>query len=214
MSHNDETIEKLARIERQLEEIKLWIKVGNLRFLREMLLQELNSKERILIFELTDGVHTQQEVAAQVGVSRSMVSYYWQKWQGLGIVMKTSRLGRMKKIISLEEIGILTTRESGKQKELEVSFQPQDLRRVLSSWEMFPISEELEDLASSILPSFEKRNISLSREDLVNSILKAFEKSDNLKRALFMQALERKASLKGDTQFKKYFEEWERHIGE
>jgi len=213
-SHDKEILAKISRIEKLLEEIIVWTKVGNLKSLRDILAQELDSQEKMRIFELTDGINTQQEIASRVKISRSTISYYWQKWYRLGILTHSARAGRMKKIVSLEEVGINPPRAGEKPKESEVLFQPQDLRKILNSPEMFSTNQELADFSYNIFPDLKGGELPSSREKLIDSVLKAFEDSDNLKRALFMQALERRASLSGDPQFRKYFEEWEKRIGE
>jgi len=210
-SQEKEIIARISKIEKLLEDIIIWIKVGNLKLLHNMLTQELDTQEKKRIFELTDGINTQQEIASSVKISRSTISYYWQKWYGLGILTQSSRPGRMKKIVSLDEVGLSPPRVSEKAKEPEITFQPEDLKKILNSNELFPTNQELADFSNNILQG--PKEVYLSRGELVNGIMKAFEDSDSLKRALFMQALERKASLAGDTQFRKYFEEWERQIG-
>ncbi len=211
----DEVNNRLSRIEDLLKQAVLWIKIGNLRSLRELLVAELDSKEKMMVYELSDGINTQQEIANRAGVSRSTVSYNWQKWLGLGLVAESSRAGRMKKVLPLEEVGISIPRSGEKEKRgEEMSIQPQDLSKILNSSEVFSNSQELADFAFNILPGSKEREQMLSRPELVSDILNAFEASDNLKRALFIQALERRVYSTGYTQFRKYFEDWEKHIAE
>ena len=121
----------------------------------------------------------------------------------------------MKKVLPLEEVGISIPRSGEKEKRgEEMSIQPQDLSKILNSSEVFSNSQELADFAFNILPGSKEREQMLSRPELVSDILNAFEASDNLKRALFIQALERRVYSTGYTQFRKYFEDWEKHIAE
>jgi len=202
----------MSRIENMLTEILTWIRVGNLQQLRNLLAQELDSSEKMRIFELTDGIKSQQEVASLTGVSRSTISYYWQKWYGLGILTTSNlRKGRMKKIVSLDEVAIAPYRGQ-KVEEKQITFQPQDLKEILDNQTMFTTNQELADFAYGILPMPNQNAFFLPRNELIDGIIKTFKDSDHMKQALFMQALERRAYEKKDTQFKRFFEAWEKQI--
>lgn len=205
-------IGRISRIEKLLEDIRIWIRIGNLRQLRDMLVQELDSYEKMRIFELTDGTRSQKEIASRTKVSRSTISYYWQKWSGLGILTTSKqRKGRMKKIVTLDEVGITVRR--AEVEEPEIVFQPKDLRKILSNPRMFPDFRDLESFAYNILQPPREVSSHISLEELIENIIETFEESDHMKQALFMQALERRAHEKKDTQFQRYFEAWEKHIG-
>ena len=96
----DEVNNRLSRIEDLLKQAVLWIKIGNLRSLRELLVAELDSKEKMMVYELSDGINTQQEIANRAGVSRSTVSYNWQKWLGLGLVAESRQGGSNEKSVT------------------------------------------------------------------------------------------------------------------
>ena len=219
---NKDLEKRFLRIEKLLSEIVNWLRIANLPRLRDLFLQELDSEEKMVIFELTDGVKSQKEIASKVRVSRRSVSYYWQKWYGLGILIPSDkRKGRMKKIVSLSQVGITTPRIAETIKESEVIFKPRDLKRILGNRKMFPSSIELMGLALDILPS--TKNLSPmrreelldsdAREELIDTIIQIFKESDKMTQSIFMQALERRAHEKKDTQFRKYFEAWEKQIG-
>jgi len=206
----ERVVKRLSKIEDYLKEIRLWIKFSALRELREMLLKELDSNEKMIIYELTDGKRSQQDIGMQVGISRRTVSYYWQKWQGMGIVVPSEqRKRRMRKIISLSEAGI--TVPSMKQiKEPKAEFKPKDLRRILDDRTIFPDMQEIVYLATNVLSL--RFQLPITRDALLDKIVKAFWLSDRRRQALFMQALERRAFEKKDTKFRRYFESWEQQI--
>jgi biotin operon repressor len=156
----------------------------------------MDSTENIRIFESTEGMKSQQEIASLTKLGRSTVQYYWQKWQGLGLVVESDRRkGRMKQILSLDEAGITVPR-TGKREESELTFQPQDLKEILGNSKIFSNTYELAKFASDILPNFPESTVFLPRpmENVIQDVIQAFENSDRMKQALFMQALERRAS--------------------
>ena len=215
MSVKDLT-KKISNIEKLLGEIIVWLKIGNWEQLHDILYAELDTAERAKIYELTDGINSQKDIASLSRVSRSLVAYYWQKWLGLGILVPSKeRRGRMKKIVSLSEVGITPPRIKGKGKEAEVIFKPEDLGRILVDKKMFPTSHELATFAIDILPTAGGARLMAytgNNKQLAAYIIDAFRKSDRMKQALFMQALERRAHEKKETQFRIFFETWEKHI--
>jgi predicted transcriptional regulator len=206
----DTTAERIRRIEVTLEKILTWLRVSNIRSVRDLLDQELDTPEKKVIYELTDGQNSQKEISNLVGLSRRTVSYYWQKWLGLGIVTsRGDRKGRMKRIISLGDLGI-SVPDYTKSKKVETRFKAQDLKKILSDEKLIKHSD-IADLAIEIFPAVNV-DILQTRRDLVNFIMQAFKESDRMKQALFIQALERKVQEKKDTEFRKFFESWEAHI--
>lgn len=213
MLNDDFVREKISNIEEHLKEILKWLKVSSLRQVRETLEMELNTYEKKRIYELTDGKKSQKQIGTLVGISRRSVSYYWQKWQGLGILVSSEhRKGRMKKIISLSEVGI--TLPERKMHEPEMTFKPQNLKLILNNVDFFPDLEELWDFSIHILPfRVVRENLKhLSRIEFVDVIIDTFKRTDSYSQALFMQALETRARERRDTQFSKYFESWEKQI--
>lgn len=187
-----------------------------------MLLHELDSDERKMIYELTDGVRTQKEISSIVNVSRSSIAYYWQKWQGLGILIPSSKFKvRMKKVIPLSQVGIQLPRKFTTRDKTEVSFQVSDLRKVLNDRMIFQSFMELRDFSLDFLPNIglmtqmeREELLSVnSREQLVETIYSYFKNSSKMNQRLFLQALERRVIDKRGTHFRKYFEAWEKQIG-
>jgi hypothetical protein len=208
-------VERLTHIENTIKEILNWIKLGNKPLLREILIRELDSDEKKRVYELTDGNRSQIEIEVLTKVSRRMVGYYWQKWYGLGILVPSDRRkGRMQKIVSLDEIAINVTLTSDKQEETsETEFQSKNLKDVLNNQRIFPNTSQLIDFALSILPPPLRAYQNLSHQDLIEEIIDTFEKADKMKQNLFLQALERRAVERQNTEFSKFFDAWARQIG-
>jgi hypothetical protein len=206
---------KIEQIENILREILNWIRVGNIPLLRDTLLRELDTDEKKKVYELTNGIRSQSEIESLAKVSRRMVSYYWQKWYGLGIlVMSDRRKGRMQKIVSLDEVGISVPMRTGKQyEEPEIEFRPKDLEKILGDSRIFSDLQQLIAFAFNILPQPPTDVLRMTRQELVDMIINIFEQSDRMKQNLFMQALERRALDRQTTEFRKFFEAWERQIG-
>lgn len=68
-----------------LEELIAWTRFANRQALLETLNQVLSDDRHLRAFELTDGAHSQTEIAAEVGIGQSTVSGLWQKWRRLGL---------------------------------------------------------------------------------------------------------------------------------
>jgi DNA-binding transcriptional ArsR family regulator len=213
-SLSDKVVTKIESIEKTLREVLNWLKVANIPQLRETLTRELDSEDKKLVYELTDGIRSQYEIESITKVSRRMVSYYWQKWYGLGLLVTSEkRKGRMQRIVSLDEVGIGVPSRPGKQTILsETEFEPKDLKKILSSEKVFPEAADLYNFARDILQPMGFPS-STSRSELVDTIARAFEQSDQMKKNLFIQALERRTLEKESTEFKKFFDAWEEQIG-
>lgn len=99
--------EKINSIENTLQEILKWTRFANLSKLKEILEKELETDQKKLAYESTDGVNGIKEVAAGSGAPQDTVYGWWQKWSRLGLVIESAtRKGRMVKIVSLDDVGI------------------------------------------------------------------------------------------------------------
>ena len=96
----------------------------------------------------------------------------------------------------------------------EIEFHAEDLQNVLSNATMFPSTLELSDFARQILDLSPQPSDYDSKDRMIEQITQAFQKSDRRKQALFIQALEHRASARElkDTQFLRFLEGWESHI--
>ncbi len=99
--------DKLGSIDRSLREILKWTRFANTSKLKEMLESTLDTVEKKIAFEGSDGVNMLKEVAAACDTPQDTVYGWWQKWSRLGLVMESeTRKGRMMKIVSLDDVGV------------------------------------------------------------------------------------------------------------
>jgi len=98
---------KFESIDKTLREILKWTRFANIAKLREVLQVELDSDEKKLAFENSDGVNGLMELFAISGAPHDTIYGWWQKWFRLGLVTESeTRKGRMTKIVSLDDVGI------------------------------------------------------------------------------------------------------------
>jgi hypothetical protein len=99
--------DKLDSIDRTLREILKWTRFANISKLKEALETELDTDEKRLAYESSDGTKGIEEVATVSDTPRDTIYSWWQKWFRLGIVVESeSRKGRMAKMVSLDDLGI------------------------------------------------------------------------------------------------------------
>jgi len=101
------SISSSSRIEELLEEILRWTRLQGMDKLKAVIAANLRSESERLVYEYSDGDRSVRDIEATIGVSRSTVTRYWDKWQRLGIVEKSRKYeGRWKRLCSLEDLGI------------------------------------------------------------------------------------------------------------
>lgn len=99
--------ERLDTIQTTLQEILKWSRFQNLPQLRQVFEQQLDSDEKKLAFENTDGEKGYREVAKNSGVPAGTMQSWWNRWYTLGILEPSgTRRGRLKRICSLSDVGI------------------------------------------------------------------------------------------------------------
>ena len=102
-----EVWDKLDENQKILREIARWLRFQNIGKLKEVLLAELDTDQRKLAFESTDGENGLKEVAEISAAPQDTVYGWWKKWFKLGITEPSeTRKGRLRKICSLEDVGI------------------------------------------------------------------------------------------------------------
>jgi len=100
-------IEKIDSIKNTLLEILKWTRFANITKLKEILEKELETDQKKLAYESTDGINGTKEIALASGAPQDTVYGWWQKWSRLGLVIESeTRKGRMAKIVSLDDVGI------------------------------------------------------------------------------------------------------------
>lgn len=111
MTGNDDVFKeiraKMDENQQLLREIARWSRFQNIGKLKEVLTAELDSDEKKLAFENTDGAKGIKEIAQISGAPQDTVYSWWKKWSRLGILEPSkSREGRLVKICSLEDVGM------------------------------------------------------------------------------------------------------------
>lgn len=99
--------------EELLEEMLRWLKFTGMQEAKDVVDDELTfedneEKERDarIVYELTDGEHSQRAIAEHISYSRPTVGNWQKKWAKQGIVDRSSETGRFKHLISLGELGL------------------------------------------------------------------------------------------------------------
>lgn len=99
--------DKLDKILDRLTEISKWTKLQGLEKFSQIAPSVLKSNEEKIVFELSNGIHSANEISSQSGIAKSTITNYWRKWAKSGIVEESTKFtGRMKHLVSLEEAGI------------------------------------------------------------------------------------------------------------
>jgi len=99
--------DKLDENQKLLKEIARWSRFENIGRLKEVLTAELDSDEKKLAFENTDGTKGIKDIFQICGTPQDTIYGWWKKWFRLGILEPSeSREGRLVKICSLEDVGM------------------------------------------------------------------------------------------------------------
>ena len=114
--------EKLDKILNALQEISKWTKLQGLERFSQIAPSVLKSDEEKIAFELSNGIRSVREIAAETGIAKSTIAAYWRKWVKSGIVEESEKYsGRMRHLVSLEEVGIEVTSISKKKENKQYS---------------------------------------------------------------------------------------------
>jgi len=107
-----------TEIKNLLEEILKWQRLQGIKILCEILPQLLDTEEKRIVYEMTDGKNNQSKIASEAKVATGTVSNWWNLWYSHGILTKEEkRKRRYKKIISLKDLGIpIKTKSLGEEK--------------------------------------------------------------------------------------------------
>ena len=99
--------EKLDKIFDTLQEISKWTKLQGLEKFSQIAPSVLKSDGEKVVFELSNGIRSAREIAEETRIAKSTITAYWRKWIKSGIVEESKKYpGRMKHLVSLDEIGI------------------------------------------------------------------------------------------------------------
>ncbi len=103
----------LVSIDETLKEILKWTRFANISKLKEVLISELDSDEKKLSYDGSDGVNGLKELVDISGAPERTIHNWWQIWFRLGLVTEAeTRKGRMMKIVSLDDAGIKVPKKS------------------------------------------------------------------------------------------------------
>lgn len=99
--------QKLDEQEKIMRDVGRWLRFQNIGKLKEILETELDTDEKKIAFENTDGEKGVRDISTVAQTPSKTVHNWWQKWFRLGIVEPSGAYqGRLKKICSLDDIGI------------------------------------------------------------------------------------------------------------
>lgn len=206
----------LEKMQRDIEEIKSTMKLFILQSRKEIaqeLNKEMSSPQKKLAYTLTDGNHGAYDIAQTIKVSITSIHRWWREWERSGLLTRTERKGKsvLQKKFSLEEIGIdvpdISSIQSSDSAIREIPDR-EKLQSILRDSNMFKDNAALREFAEKV---FDMKILTNTTEDLIDRIADLFLSSPKIKQLMFMQALRQQAECTGSN-FKDYFEFWEKHI--
>jgi transposase-like protein len=108
----------LSMIIQKLDEIIVWLRFENIQKIREIILKELDTDQKKLAYQLTDGTLSRREIASKTGIPSNTIYSWWNKWFDLLIVKESDTYkGRPQRIISLEDLGFKSLKLDEEMKE-------------------------------------------------------------------------------------------------
>jgi hypothetical protein len=91
-----------------LQELVVWTKLVHRAEVAQWFTQILDSDEKRLVYEYSDGERGVRELGKLTGASKALVSAWWRDWDQLGIMQQSRSVpGRRQRMVSLEELGIV-----------------------------------------------------------------------------------------------------------
>lgn len=102
-----------------LRELVKWQRFFAITPLKEIIATTLDKKEKLLVYEMTDGKNKREDIIKETGCSAGAISSWWIDWYAKGLLERIEG-GRYKRIISLGEIGINVSKKNNKQNSQEV----------------------------------------------------------------------------------------------
>jgi len=114
LSENELLAKILTKVEstdETMREMLKWTRFANFSKLRETLETELDTDEKKIAYDDSDGANGLKELAALSHAPQDTIYSWWQRWFRLGLVTESeTRKGRMKKIVSLDDVGLSATK--------------------------------------------------------------------------------------------------------
>ena len=108
----------LKQILNELREIKFWIKLSNLSFIRRIAREYLVDDESKIVYELSNGKRSTREIANElekigIKITHATVANLWKRWAMVGLVQPSEKYqGRYRKVAPLKFLGVGTPKIS------------------------------------------------------------------------------------------------------
>ena len=174
----------------------------------------LNNSEKILAYNLTDGLHTAREISQKIGYSIGTINRWWREWLNRGLVSEyyENNKRHIKKNFLLSDFGIEIPEMNYKYKDVLLTKIPDkyELKYMLFDKNMFLNNIDLKNFTINVLNiNFDAKIY--NKEELIEIIINNFYQSSKRKQLMFMQALKQRAK-DHQSPFLNYFEEWEKRI--
>jgi DNA-binding transcriptional regulator YhcF (GntR family) len=218
MDAQDKDFKKLlSDMYSEIHELNILIKlfVGDSTNIKEKINSILDNDQKKKAYLLTNGENSARNIAEEIGVSFLTVQRWWRDWEKNGLVYE-NKVGRtilMKKNFDLFDKNIkfhyIDENISDVSNNNMRYFNEKKLRSILYDYRFF---ESNKDLVKFMTDIFMLNIVRIDdRKFLVDRFIDYFTNSDQKKKLVIIQALERRLKDdKGD--FVNYFEEWESHI--
>lgn len=118
-----EELQTLKNIEFKINELLKWTKFAGAKEVRNVLMTALDSEQKRLIYQFSDGNNGTIKIAELANVSDGTVRNYWESWYRQGIVDPISVKGgqRFKKSFNIEDFGITISHPQIKKQKEEKS---------------------------------------------------------------------------------------------
>jgi hypothetical protein len=99
------------RLYDKMDELLFWTRFSALPTFRAMIMDNLRTDIDKLVYELSDGKKSTRDISKIISkggrkVTHVTVANMWQRWSILNLVIPAQRVGRYKKVLSLESLGI------------------------------------------------------------------------------------------------------------
>lgn len=198
----------LENMQNDIAEIKNMLNLLTRNTKKELILSTLNSDEKILAYYLSDGKKSTREIANIVNMNMNTVSRWWREWKILGIVNEVLNGRRVKKLFSLEELGIEVPKIQNDDF-YGVNNIPNrsDLNNILSDEKIFSNN----DLYNTIYKIYKINLDDADKKYLISYILDRYGNSNNKEKLMLIQAL-KQIVMDSNTEFLNYFKIWEQNI--
>ncbi len=99
--------EQVDAIVKLLGELLAWTKLAYRPQVAEHFVEILDSDQKKLVYEYSDGQNGVREIEELTGVNKAIVSGWWRDWDKLGIMEQSPSVpGRRQRMVSLETLGI------------------------------------------------------------------------------------------------------------